>query len=343
MGKKALITGITGQDGSYLAELLLSKGYEVHGLVRRMAFEDPHHSLCRIEPIKDKLHLHAGSLESFASLYRMVGRIRPDECYHLAAQSFVSYSFDDEFSTLDSNIRGTNYVLSALRELAPDCKVYFASSSEMFGNADVSPQNEETKFNPRSPYGISKVAGFHIVKNYRDAYNMFAVSGILFNHESPRRGLEFVTRKISRAVAEIKLGKRNELKLGTLTAQRDWGYAGEYVHAMWQILQQDKPDDFVISTGQSHSVQEFIEKAFSVVDLDWQKYVQTDSTFVRPAETRLLCGDSAKARSALNWQPKVQFERLVEMMVLSDMELLQGSAPLSYADEVKKWVGSLTI
>jgi len=241
MKKKALITGITGQDGSYLAEFLLEKGYEVHGIVRRVALEDPIFRLWRINHIVDRIHLHSASLESYASIFDVIEKVKPDECYHLAAQSFVSYSFEDEFSTIHSNINGTHYVLSALKHKAPDCKFYFAASSEMFGNVKETPQNEDTSFNPRSPYGISKVAGFYLTKNYREAYGLHASSGILFNHESPRRGVEFVTRKITSNAARIKLGLEKKIKLGNLDAKRDWGYAGEYVEAMWIMLQQDKP------------------------------------------------------------------------------------------------------
>ena len=319
MGKRALITGITGQDGSYLADLLLEKGYEVHGLVRRVAFEDPSHRLWRLRDSIDKIALHAGSLESFASLYRVVADVRPDECYHLAAQSYVSYSFDDEFSTISTNINGTHFLLSALKDLAPECRVYFAGSSEMFGNAAQVPQNEDTPFHPRSPYGISKVAGVHLTRNYREAYGMFAVIGILFNHESERRGFEFVTRKISSTVAKIKKGLARELVLGNLDARRDWGYAPEYVHAMWTMLQQDHPDDFVVASGVSHSVREFVQRAFQVVDLSWEEYVRTDQKLFRPAEIRELRGDASRARRQIGWSPKVGFDRIVEIMVEADL------------------------
>src|SRR6266852_4336557 len=262
---KALITGITGQDGSYLAELLLLKGYEVHGLVRRVALEDPEHRLSRLLPVMNKIKLHAASLESYASIHQVVAAVEPDECYHLAAQSFVSYSFDDEFSTLNANINGTHYLLAAVRNLAPNCKFYFAGSSEMFGKAEEIPQKETTRFHPRSTYGISKVAGFDLTRNYREAYGMHATNGILFNHESPRRGFEFVTRKISSGVARIVAGKAKELHLGNLDAKRDWGYAPEYVEAMWLMLQQDKPDDYVVATGETHSVREFLEIALGLV------------------------------------------------------------------------------
>lgn len=326
MAKKALITGITGQDGSYLTELLLDKGYEVHGIVRRVALEDQEHRLWRIRHLLDnkKLVLHPASLESYASIFNVVDKVKPHECYHLAAQSFVSYSFEDEFSTINTNINGTHFVLSALRERAPKCRFYFAGSSEMFGLAKESPQNELSHFHPRSPYGISKVAGFDLTRNYREAYDLFACSGILFNHESPRRGFEFVTRKISNAVAKIKLGLAKELKLGNLEAKRDWGFAGDYVEAMWLMLQQSKPDDYVIATGETHSVRDFAVEAFKCVDLNWQNYVVVDKLFFRPAEVNLLLGDYNKAKKILLWQPKVDFKGLVKMMVESDLERLKN-------------------
>ena len=270
VAKRALITGITGQDGSYLAELLLSKGYEVHGLVRRVALEDPYHRFWRIHKILDDLVLHAASLESYASVYRVIDRVRPDECYHLASQSFVSYSFDDEFSTFNTNINGTHYVLDAVRSVAPNCRLYFAGSSEQFGNAEDVPQSEKTRFHPRSAYGISKVTGYELTRNYREAYGLHASSGILFNHESPRRGFEFVTRKITSGVARILAGDAETLSLGNLSAKRDWGHAREYVEAMWLMLQQPVPDDYVLATGESHSVQEFVDVAFSFVGLDYR-------------------------------------------------------------------------
>jgi GDPmannose 4,6-dehydratase len=321
--KKALITGITGQDGSYLAEFLLEKGYEVHGIVRRVAIEDSEHRLWRIKHILDKIVLHPASMESYASIFNVVDKMRPDECYHLAAQSFVSYSFEDEFSTINTNINGTHYVLSAIKEKAPGCKFYFAGSSEMFGLVKETPQNENTPFHPRSPYGISKVAGFDLTRNYREAYNLFACSGILFNHESPRRGYEFVTRKISSAVAGIKLGSAKELRLGNLDAKRDWGYAGDYVKAMWLMLQQDSPDDYVIATGQTHSVEEFAEVAFNHVGLDYRDYLKTDERFYRPAEVHLLKGDYSKGKKILGWEPGVSFKEVVHMMVDSDLKYLR--------------------
>ncbi len=317
--KKALITGITGQDGSYLAEFLLTKGYDVHGIVRRVALEDPKHRMWRISNLLDKIHLHAASLESYASLFKVVSEVKPDELYHLAAQSYVSYSFEDEFSTLNTNINGTHHVLSVLKEVVPDCRFYFAGSSEMFGKAKEIPQTEKTPFYPRSPYGISKVAGFDLTRNYREAYGLFACSGILFNHESPRRGYEFVTRKISSHVARIKLGKEKELRLGNLEAKRDWGHSKDYVKAMWLMLQQEKPDDYVVATGETHSVREFAELAFSIAGLNYKDYVIVDNNFFRPAEVDLLVGDSHKAQSVLGWKPSYSFSQLVEEMVKSDL------------------------
>jgi GDPmannose 4,6-dehydratase len=318
MSRKALITGITGQDGSYLAELLLAKGYDVHGLVRRVALEDPSHRLARIQPLLDRVTLHAGSLESFPSVHRVLRAVKPDECYHLAAQSFVSYSFDDEFSTMNTNINGTNYVLSGVKEIVPDCRFYFAGSSEMFGKVEQIPQTELTRFHPRSAYGISKVAGYHLTQNYREAYGLYAASGILFNHESPRRGFEFVTRKITSGVARILAGKATELKLGNLEPRRDWGHAADYVEAMWLMLQQEQPDDFVVATGETHSVQEFVEIAFSIAGLDYRDYVKTDVRFHRPAEVDILIGDPAKAHTKLGWKSRTSFRQLVQQMMESD-------------------------
>ncbi len=320
MGRKALITGITGQDGSYLAELLLEKGYEVHGLVRRVALEDPAHRLRRIAHLLDRLTLHAGSLESDPSVFHLVRRVQPEECYHLAAQSYVTYSFDDAFSTLNTNINGTHYVLAALRDAAPACRFYFAGSSEMFGKAEQIPQTEETRFHPRSPYGISKVAGFDLTRNYREAYAMHASTGILFNHESPRRGYEFVTRKITAGLAAIVAGRQRDLRLGNLDAQRDWGFAPDYVEAMWQMLQQPEPDDYVVATGETHSVREFAELAFRMAGLDYRKYVVMDPQLHRPAEVDLLVGNAAKARARFGWCNRTPFEALVRLMVNADLE-----------------------
>jgi GDPmannose 4,6-dehydratase len=316
--RKAFITGITGQDGSYLAELLVSKGYEVHGLVRRVALEDPAHRLGRIAHVRDRLVLHAGSLESFPSLYQIVRRVQPDECYHLASQSFVSYSFDDEFSTLNTNINGTHYLLAAVKEAAPACRFYFAGSSEMFGKAEEVPQTELTRFHPRSAYGISKVAGFDLTRNYREAYGLYASSGILFNHESARRGYEFVTRKITSGVAAIVAGKAKQVRLGNLEARRDWGHAPDYVEAMWMMLQQAVPDDYVVATGETHSVREFCQMAFSLAGLDYRDYVVTDELLHRPAEVDLLIGNPAKASATLGWTTRTSFEMLVRLMVEAD-------------------------
>ncbi|PIP20968.1 MAG: GDP-mannose 4,6-dehydratase [Candidatus Omnitrophica bacterium CG23_combo_of_CG06-09_8_20_14_all_40_11] len=325
--KKAFITGITGQDGSYLAEFLLNKGYQVHGMVRRVALEDPEHRLWRIRHILDKLVLHSASLESYASIFNVIDKIKPDECYHLAAQSFVSYSFEDEFSTINTNINGTHFVLSAIKEKAPKCKFYFAGSSEQFGLVEETPQNENTPFHPRSPYGISKVAGFHLTQNYREAYGLFACNGILFNHESPRRGFEFVSRKITHTVAKIKLGFNEKLHIGNLEAKRDWGFAGDYINAMWLMLQEDKPEDYVIATGDVHSVKQFLQQAFNYVGLNWKKYVVIDKKLYRPAEVNILKGDYSKAKRKLGWKPVVKFEGLVKMMVDADLERLKGLSP----------------
>jgi GDPmannose 4,6-dehydratase len=318
MSKRALITGITGQDGSYLAELLLAKGYEVHGIVRRVALEDPENRLSRLETVRSQVTLHAASLESYASLHQVVEKVMPDECYHLAAQSFVSYSFDDEFSTIQTNINGTHSLLAVLKNLAPQCRFYFAGSSEMFGKAEEVPQTERTRFHPRSTYGISKVAGFDLTRNYREAYHMHATSGILFNHESPRRGFEFVTRKITAGVARIVAGKSKELRLGNLEARRDWGHAREYVEAIWVMLQQPEPDDFVIATGETYSVLDFVELAFGYVGLDYQKYVVIDPDMYRPSEVNILLGDASKARHVLGWSHKTGLKELIREMLLND-------------------------
>jgi len=304
MAKRALITGITGQDGSYLAEHLLALGYEVHGLVRRVALEDPERRFTRIAHLLDRVQLHPASLESYPSIFNLISRQEFDECYHLAAQSFVAESFADGFSTMNTNINGTHYMLAALRDLRPACRFYFAGSSEMFGKVRETPQSETTPFHPRSPYGISKVAGFELTRNYREAYGMFCVGGILFNHEGPRRGFEFVTRKITSTVARIKAGLSTELRLGNLDARRDWGHAKDYVRAMHLMLQQDVPDDFVVASGESHTVREFCELAFSEVGLDYRDYVRVDERFYRPAEVESLVGDATKARTVLGWKPR---------------------------------------
>jgi GDPmannose 4,6-dehydratase len=324
--KSALIAGITGQDGSYLAELLLDKGYRVHGIVRRVALEDPEHQMTRLRHRLNDIELHSASLESYPSLFKAVQKVQPDEFYHLAAQSFVSYSFEDEFSTLQANINGTHYALSAIKEVAPQCRFYFAASSEMFGKVREVPQRETTPFHPRSAYGISKCAGFELTRNYREAYGLFAVNGILYNHESPRRGFEFVTRKITSHAARIKLGLATELRLGNLEAKRDWGYAPDYVRAMWMMLQQPQPDDFVIATGITRSVRDFCRIAFERVGLDYSKYVVTDPKFFRPAEVEVLQGDASKARKVLGWAPTRTFEQVIEEMVDEDLRRLQPSA-----------------
>jgi GDPmannose 4,6-dehydratase len=316
----ALITGITGQDGSYLAEHLLALGYEVHGLVRRVALEDPSRRFSRIAHLLDKLVLHPASLESYPSIFHVLSKHTFDECYHLAAQTFVAESFADGFSTMNANINGTHYILAALRELQPNCRFYFAGSSEMFGKASEVPQRETTPFHPRSPYGISKVAGFHLTQNYREAYDMFCLSGILFNHEGPRRGFEFVTRKITSAVARIKLGLAEDLTLGNLEAQRDWGHASDYVRAMHLMLQHDEADDYVVATGETHTVREFCERAFATAGLDYRKHVKVSDLYYRPAEVDLLVGDASKARRVLGWEPRYSFAELIQSMVEADLE-----------------------
>ena len=318
--KVALITGITGQDGSYISELLLDQGYEVHGIVRRVALEYPEHRMWRIRHLLDRLQLHPASLESYPSLFKVIQRVQPNECYHLAAQSYVSYSFEDEFSTMNANVNGTHYMLSAIREAAPNCRFYFAGSSEMFGKVREVPQNEDTPFHPRSAYGISKVAGYELTRNYREAYGLFMLSGILYNHESPRRGFEFVTRKITSHVARIKNGQATEVRLGNLDAKRDWGHARDYVRAMWLMLQQDTPEDYVVSTGESHSVREFADLAFRTVGLNYEDHVRIDQNLIRPAEVDILCGDATKSKEKLNWEHSTSFEELVGEMVEADMK-----------------------
>ena len=328
--KRALITGITGQDGSYLAELLLGLGYQVHGIVRRVALEDPTRHFTRIEHLLDRVILHPASLESYPSIFHVLAKDNFDECYHLAAQSFVAESFADGFSTMNTNINGTHYMLAALRELQPKCRFYFAGSSEMFGKVRQSPQNEETPFHPRSPYGISKVAGFELTRNYREAYGIFSLSGILFNHEGPRRGFEFVTRKITSSAARIKHGQASELRLGNLDARRDWGHAEDYVRAMHLMLQLEEPDDFVIASGESHTVREFCELAFGEVGLNYHDYVVVDERFYRPAEVESLVGDSSKARRVLNWKPRYTFVELVKLMVQNDLQAVAGGSHASH-------------
>lgn len=317
---KALITGVTGQDGSYLAEFLLEKGYDVVGMVRRTSTVNFH----RISHIQDKIELVSGDLGDQVSLIHLLEEHRPDEVYNLAAQSFVMASWGQPVFTGDVTGLGVTRMLDAIRIVDPRMRFYQASSSEMFGKVVEVPQRETTPFYPRSPYGVAKVYGHWITVNYRESYNLHATSGILFNHESPRRGLEFVTRKITYHVAQIKLGLIDELRLGNLDARRDWGYAADYVEAMWLMLQQDLPEDYVISSGETHSVQEFLEEAFGYVDLDWRDYVVQDQRFMRPAEVDLLVGDSGKARRKLGWEPSVSFAELVHLMVEADLQLLEN-------------------
>jgi GDPmannose 4,6-dehydratase len=312
---KALITGITGQDGSYLADFLLAKGYQVHGMVRRASTE----SFDRIEHIKDKIIFHQADLLDQLSLITAIKEAQPDEIYNLAAQSFVPVSWNQPVLTADVTGVGALRVMESIRRHAPKAKFLQASSSEMFGKVREKPQTETTPFHPRSPYGVAKVFGHHITVNYRESYGIFACSSICFNHESPRRGAEFVTRKVSQHVAKIKLGLLDKLKMGNLDAQRDWGFAGDYIQAMWLMLQQPAADDYVIATGKTHSVERLLEVAFSHVGLDWKKYVEIDPTLVRPAEVDYLCGDASKAERKLGWKPKVSFEQLIGMMVDADM------------------------
>ena len=314
--KKALITGITGQDGSYLAELLLEKGYEVHGLVRRSSS----FNTWRIDHVRDRLVLHYGDLVDQNSLARALEALQPDEVYNLAAQSHVKVSFEMPEYTTDVTALGVLRLLDAVRDLGLASRVYQAGSSEMFGLVQENPQTEKTPFHPRSPYGVSKVYGHWLAVNYREGYGMHVSNGILFNHESPRRGENFVTRKITMAVAAIKQGREKELRLGNLDAKRDWGYAKDYVEAMWRILQQDKPGDYVIATGETHSVREFCEEAFGCVGLDWKDFVKVDPKYFRPAEVDLLLGDASKARRELGWSPKVTFKQLAKLMVEADLE-----------------------
>jgi GDPmannose 4,6-dehydratase len=326
MGRKALITGITGQDGSYLAELLLSKGYEVHGIIRRAStfntsrlehlYTDPHTR-------EAALKLHYGDLSDASALARLIGRITPDEIYNLAAQSHVRVSFDSPEYTTDITATGAVRLLEAIRETGIKPRFYQASSSEMFGKAQEIPQRETTPFYPRSPYGCAKVYAYWITVNYRESYGLFACNGILFNHESPRRGETFVTRKITRAVAHIVTGLQDKLYLGNLEAKRDWGYAREYVEAMWLMLQQAKPDDYVVATGETHSVREFLEAAFAHAGLDWRKHVEIDPNYYRPTEVDLLVGDASKAKKQLGWEPKTKFNDLVKLMVDADMQMVK--------------------
>jgi len=331
--KRALITGVTGQDGSYLAELLLEKGYEVHGIVRRSSTE----TFERINHLSGKIHLHQADLLDQFSIVDVIKNANPDEVYNLAAQSFVPTSWKQPVLTSEFTAIGVTRVLEAIKFLNKSgIRFYQASSSEMYGKVQAVPQSEDTPFYPRSPYGVAKLYGHWITINYRESYGMYAVSGILFNHESPRRGREFVTRKVTDGVARIKLGLAKELRLGNLDAKRDWGFAGDYVRAMWLMLQQDKPDDYVIATGETHTVQKLVETAFAAADLDWKKYVVTDPALVRPAEVDLLIGDPAKAKKQLGWTPEVTFQQLIEMMVKTDLERLK--AGLGTADTKAKGI-----
>jgi GDPmannose 4,6-dehydratase len=325
--RRALITGVTGQDGSYLAELLLEKGYEVHGMVRRASTE----TFQRLQHIRDDIMLHTGDLLDQRSLGDVMRECQPHEIYNLAAMSFVAASWNQPVLTADFTGVGVTRMLEAMRDVSPDARLYQASSSEMFGKVLEVPQTEKTPFYPRSPYGVAKAYGHFITVNYRESYDLFACSGILFNHESPRRGLEFVTRKVTHAAAAIKLGLADELPLGNMDANRDWGYAKDYVEAMWLMLQQDEPDDYVIATGEAHSVQELVDISFDHLDLDPKQYVRIDERFMRPAEVDHLIGDSAKAKEKLGWEPRTSFEELVKLMVDSDVELLRSGVPTKQA------------
>ena len=321
---KALITGINGQDGSYLADLLLAKGYEVHGTVRRSSLES-NEKRTNILHLEKKAILHPMMLDNHLSVYKLIQQVMPDECYHLAASSFVSYSFEDEASILETNFNSTHYLLSSIRELAPECRFYFAGSSEMFGNAASAPQDETTPFQPRSIYGISKLASYHVVRAYRDFHGLFACTGITYNHESERRGRAFVTRKVTTQVAKIAMQQEKSLELGNLDARRDWGYSPEYVRAMWQMLQNPAgPRDYVIATGKLHSVRDMLRVAFETVGLDYEQYVIVNPDFFRPGETVPLVGNSDKIRQDLGWTPCISFEEMVQRMVRHDLELIRA-------------------
>jgi GDPmannose 4,6-dehydratase len=319
MPQRALITGITGQDGSYLAEHLLGLGYEVHGITRLAGADDSANRLWRLNPFLNRLTMHAGSIESTPSLYRILNAVQPDECYHFAAQSFVSFNFEDEFVTMSTNVSGTHNLLAALHQIVPDCRFYFSGTSEMFGNAETYPQDETTRFHPRTVYGISKVVGFELTRNYRESYGMYACTGILYNHESPRRGFQFVTRKITSAAAKIKLGLQDSIQLGNIDAERDWGFAGDYVKAMHLMLNQDQPDDFVIGTGVLHTVRDVLQISFGELGLDYQQYLVYEPRFDRPAGRKLVA-NPAKAREKLGWQPEMPFEEMIRQMVRTDLQ-----------------------
>jgi GDPmannose 4,6-dehydratase len=320
MNKKiALITGITGQDGSYLAELLLEKGYEVHGIVRRESLEDEE-KLKNIKDIKEKLFLHEGSLSDHLSIYKVFSRVLPDECYHLSASSFVNYSFNDEFQTMSNNFNSTHYLLSTIREVKKECKFYFASSSEMFGEPNETPQREDTAFHPKSIYGISKVSSHYLLKNYREKENIFACTGIMYNHESPRRGNQFVTKKIISSAVKIKQGLQKKLYLGNLDAKRDWGYAPDYVQAMWMMLQAPKADDYILATGKLHTVREFLDITFSYLGLDYKNYVEVDPKFFRASEHNPLCGNPQKIKETLGWENTKILKEIIEEMLEEELK-----------------------
>jgi GDPmannose 4,6-dehydratase len=331
--KTALVTGPTGQDGAYLIRLLLEKGYEVLALVRRVAAQDEEMRFSRIAPLLPRIRLVAADLQSYAGVLQIAGRQEIHECYHLAAQSYVARSFEDPFSTFDTNINGTLHILEAFRQLNPRCRIYNAASSEMFGKVTETPQRETTRFYPRSPYGVSKAAAFYLTVNYRESYGMHCSNGILFNHESPLRGKEFVTRKIAAAAARISLGLQRELRLGNLDARRDWGHAADYVRAMWLMLQQPEPSDYVVATGETHSVREFCELAFAEVGLKWSDYTREDPTLLRPAEVDQLAGDSARARRVLGWAPLYSIADLVREMVAAEVRLLRGRRGVAVAGQ----------
>ncbi len=319
---KALITGINGQDGSYLAELLLEKGYEVHGIIRRSSLENAQ-KLDNLKNVQKKITLYPCNIEDHLALYKLIAAIRPDECYHLAASSFVSYSFEEEATIIATNFNSTHYLLSSLHELAPECKFYFAGSSEMFGEPEESPQHEKTRFNPRSIYGISKVSSYYVVKNYREHYKMYACTGMTYNHESPRRDFSFVTRKISMGVAKIYLKKSTKIQLGNMEAIRDWGYSPEYVVAMWQMLNNPSgPKDYVLATGISHSVRDFVRIAFDIVGLNYQNYVEINPQFFRPSEQKPLLGNAQLIQKELGWKNQTPLEKIIEKMVENDIEFL---------------------
>ena len=323
--KKALIIGVTGQDGSYLAELLLKKKYKVHAILRKVSLKKNKNRFWRINEFKKKIIFHNASLNEYKKLSNLIKKIKPHEIYHLAAQSYINYRFDDEFFQLNPNINGTHYILSAIKNYSPKSKFYFASSSEMFGNVNSFPQNENTKLNPRSAYGISKVAGYQLTKNYREAHNIFACTGILYNHESSRRGINFVTKKIVNGVAKIHLKKKKKIILGDINAKRDWGYAGDYVLAMWKMLQQSKPSDYVIGTGKLHSVKDFLRIAFEYVGLNYKNYIKIDKKLIRPKDNAILKANIFKAKKYLKWRPKVSFKNLVIDMIKSEIKLIQNN------------------